>query len=157
MKITKKVLLIVAVIMASFSFSYAQELGVRFGDVSGGSVAIDGIFTTGEFSRIHADVSFGGGVGADVLWDFLYRPLGGDEFNWYAGVGPYLGIFDTKNDTNESDDTEFNLGVVGEIGLEYQFISVPISLSADYRPSLEIIDNTKFHAGGFGFNIRYVF
>ena len=57
MKITKKVLIIVAAIIASFSFSYAQELGVRFGDVSGGSVAIDGIFATGEFSRIHADVS----------------------------------------------------------------------------------------------------
>ena len=153
----KKVLLIAVVIIASYSYGTAQELGVRFGDVSGGSVAIDGVFSLGEFSRVHADLSFGNGFGADVLWDFLYRPLGGEAFNWYAGVGPYLGVFDTKNDKEDGDDTEFNLGVVGEIGLEYRFNSVPISLSADYRPSLEIIDETSFHAGGFGFNIRYVF
>ena len=30
----KKVLLIVAVVIASYSFSNAQELGIRFGDVS---------------------------------------------------------------------------------------------------------------------------
>ena len=153
----KRFLLIVAVMIASYSFSSAQELGVRFGDVSGGSVAIDGVFSTGKFSRIHADLSFGNGFGVDVLWDFLYRPLGGEAFNWYAGVGPYLGVFDTKGDSDVDDDTEFNLGVVGEIGLEYRFNSVPISLSADYRPMLEIVDDTSFHWGGFGFNVRYIF
>ncbi len=142
----KKVLLIVAVVAASYSFSNAQELGVRFGDVSGGNVAIDGLFSIGEFSRIHADVSFGKGVGIDVLWDFFYRPLGGEAFNWYMGVGPYTKI-----------DDPFKLGIVGEIGLEYHFNSVPISLSADYRPAFEIIDNTDFHAGGFGFNVRWRF
>ena len=91
----------------------AQELGLRFGDVSGGNVAIDAIFSTGEFNRLHADVSFGNGVGADLLWDFFYRPLGGEAFNWYMGVGPYLGIFDHDNGKNDADDdTEFNLGVV---------------------------------------------
>ena len=143
----KKFLLIVAVIIASYSYSGAQELGVRFGDVSGGNVAVDGIFGTGEFNRIHADVSFGNkGVGVDVLWDFLYRPLGGEAFNWYAGVGPYIIIGDV-----------FDLGIAGEIGLEYRFNTVPIALGVDWRPMFEIIDNTDFHAGGFGFNVRYVF
>ncbi len=142
----KKLLLIVAVVIASYSFSNAQELGIRFGDVSGGNVAIDAIFGTGEFSRIHADVSFGNGVGIDVLWDFLYRPLGGEAFNWYVGVGPYIQIADP-----------FWLGVAGEIGLEYKFASVPISISGDWRPLISIIESTDFHAGGFGFNVRYVF
>lgn len=153
----KKLLLIVSIILASYTFSTAQELGVRFGDVSGGSVAIDGVFSTGKFSRLHADISFGNGVGADLLWDFLYRPLGSEAFNWYVGVGPYLGVFDKDSDYEGNGGTDFNLGVVGEIGLEYRFNGLPISLSADYRPSLEIIDETKFHAGGFGLNIRYIF
>ena len=152
----KKILFIVAVLIVSISVSNAQELGIRFGDVSGGSVAVDGVFSTGEFSRIHADISFGDGVGADVLWDFLYQPLG-DDFNWYVGVGPYLGIFDTNNDKEDGDDTEFNLGVVGEIGIEYRFNGVPISLSVDYRPQFEIVDETSFHWGGYGFNVRYIF
>lgn len=72
--------------IVSYSFCNAQELGVRFGDVSGGSVAVDGVFSTSKFSRIHADVSFGNGAGIDILWDFLYRPLPGEAFNWYVGV-----------------------------------------------------------------------
>jgi hypothetical protein len=143
----KKFLLIVAVIIASYSFGNAQEIGVRFGDVSGGNVAIDGIFGTGQFSRIHADISFGHGVGVDVLWDFLYRPLGGEAFNWYAGVGPYM----------VAQNSNFDLGIAGEIGLEYRFATVPIALGVDWRPMFEIIDTTDFHAGGFGFNVRYVF
>lgn len=147
MKKTVKKLLVAAAIVMGFALtSNAQELGVRFGDVSGGNVAIDGIFSTGEFSRIHADVSFGDGLGIDVLWDFIYRPLGGEAFNWYAGVGPYMYINDP-----------FWLGAVGELGLSYTFNAIPISLSADWRPALSIIEETDFHAGGFGFNVRYVF
>lgn len=142
----RKLFLMVALVLATFSFSSAQEVGVRFGDVSGGNVAIDALFSTGDFSRIHADISFGDGVGIDVLWDFLYRPLGGEAFNWYAGVGPYIYINDP-----------FWLGVVGELGLEYRFANVPISLSFDWRPALSIIEVTDLHMGGFGLNIRYVF
>ncbi|WP_206082001.1 hypothetical protein [Maribellus sediminis] len=142
----KKGLLVLAIVMGSILASNAQELGVRFGDVSGGNVAIDGIFSTGQFSRLHADVSFGNGVGVDLLWDFIYRPLGGEAFNWYAGVGPYIQI-----------DDPFWFGAVGELGLAYTFNSIPISLSIDWRPALSIVEKTDFHFGGFGLNIRYVF
>ena len=142
----RKLVLVLFVALATATLTNAQEIGVRFGDVSGGNVAIDGVFSTGQFSRIHADVSFGNGVGIDVLWDFLYRPLGGEAFNWYAGAGPYTVIGDP-----------FALGVMGELGLEYRFNSVPISLSGDWRPAFRIIENTDFSFGGFGFNVRYIF
>ncbi len=142
----KKVLLISAFVLAGMFVSNAQELGVRFGNISAGNVAIDGVFSTGEFSKIHADVSFGSGVGIDLLWDFLYRPINGEAFKWYVGAGPYAFIGDP-----------FQLGVIGEIGLDYHFNKVPISISADWRPYFRIIDNTDFGAEGFGLNIRYVF
>jgi len=142
----KKILLVSALILSGVFISNAQELGVRFGNISGGNVAIDGIFSTGEFSKIHADVSFGNGVGIDVLWDFLYRPINGEAFKWYVGAGPYTFIGDP-----------FQLGVIAEIGLDYHFNKVPISISADWRPFFRIIDNTDFGAEGFGVNVRYVF
>jgi hypothetical protein len=142
----KKVLVLVVVLIASYSFSNAQELGVRFGDVSGGAVAVDAVFSTGQFNRIHADISFGNGVGIDALWDFIYRPLGDEAFNWYVGAGPYMFI-----------GSDFELGAVGEIGLEYRFVTIPLSLGVDYRPAFELIEHTSFHAGGFGFNVRYRF
>lgn len=137
---------LVIIVVAGFSTANAQELGIRFGSITGGNVAIDGIFSMGEFSRIHADVSFGNGVGIDVLWDFLYRPLPGEAFNWYVGAGPYTFI-----------GSNFELGVVGEIGLEYHFNEVPLAIGIDWRPYLRIIDNTDFGAEGVGLNVRYVF
>nr|WP_321354724.1 hypothetical protein [uncultured Draconibacterium sp.] len=150
----QKIVLTLVLAFAGMFIGNAQELGVRFGDVSAGSVAIDGIFSTGEFNRLHADLSFGDGVAADLLWDFLYRPLTDEAFNWYMGVGPYLAILD---EDSYDDETNFNLGAAFEIGLEYRFVDIPLALGLDYRPALEIIDNTSFHWGGFGLNVRYVF
>ena len=143
----KKVILI-SIFIISTVISRGQEIGIRFGDNIGGNVAIDGVFALGEFSRIHADVSFGhGGLGIEALWDFVHSPLGTAKgLTWYAGVGPFLWI-----------DDPFWMGVSGEIGLEYKFDGAPIVIGIDWRPSISIIEETDFWADKFGFNVRYVF
>lgn len=142
----KKLLLMFAIFCAC-QFGNAQEIGFRLGDVAGGSAAVDGVFELGKFSRIHADVSFGdGGVGIDALWDFLYKPVDGEALKWYVGAGPSMVIND-----------DFLLGASGEIGIEYRFEKAPIVLGIDWRPTLWIVEETEFHAGGFGFNARFVF
>jgi hypothetical protein len=141
----KKLFSIITVIIIFSTITSAQELGVRFGDATGGNVAVDGIFSLGSYSRIHGDVSFGDGVGIDLLWNFIYKPLGEEALNWYAGVGAFTFLGDP-----------FQLGVNGEIGLEYRF-KFPISVSADWRPAFRIVEDTDFNAGGFGLNIRYRF
>jgi hypothetical protein len=143
----KKIFLVVITSFVMYTVSNAQELGVRFGNVSAGNVAIDGMFSVSKFSRMHADVSFGnGGVGADLLWDFLYRPLGGEALNWYLGAGAYINI-----------DNPFLFGAAFEAGLEYRFKEVPIAIGMDWRPTLSIVETTDFHVEGFGLNVRYVF
>lgn len=150
----RKITLIAMLFMALGFGINAQEVGIRFGNSYGTNAAVDAIFSTGEFSRLHADISFGGGVGFDILWDFVYKPLEGEAFdwqdigtfNWYAGVGPYTFI-----------GNDFELGVVGELGLEYRFDNVPVVIGADWRPNFEIIENTSFGADGFGLNVRWVF
>lgn len=147
----KKLLLILTLAAATFTLSNAQEIGVRFGSFTGnGGVALDGIFATGDFSRIHADVSFGRGIGIDALWDFIYRPLGNEAFDWYLGAGPFLYIpFDA--------DYDFGLGAIGEIGISYTFEAVPISISGDWRPYFRLLETTNISLGGFGLNVRFVF
>jgi hypothetical protein len=142
----KKALLITLISIAFLNSAGAQELGLRFGSVTAGNVAIDGIFSTGKFSRLHADLSFGNGMGADLLWDFIYKPLGKEPINWYLGAGPYIQI-----------DDPFWFGVAGEIGLEYRFNGAPIALGLDWRPRLSIVEVTDLHVEGFGLNVRYVF
>ncbi|MHA7130432.1 outer membrane insertion C- signal [Algoriphagus namhaensis] len=127
--------------------SNAQELGIRFGNFSGNNVAVDGVFALGDFSRIHANVSFGGGgVGIDAIWHPLYRPVGNSDFMWYAGFGPSLFLGDP-----------FSLGAAGEIGIEYPIRDVPITIGADWRPVFVLIEDTNFAADGFGLNIRWRF
>ena len=127
--------------------SQAQEVGIRFGNVNGNNVAVDGVFALGDFSRIHADVSFGNdGVGIDALWNPIYDDISTSDFKWYAGFGPSLFL---------SDD--FKFGVAGEIGAEYPFADVPLTLGLDWRPYFIIVEETSFDAGGFGLNIRWRF
>ena len=84
------------------------------------------------------------------MWDFIYRPLGDEAFNWYLGAGPFLYIpFDA--------DYDFGLGAIGEIGISYTFNSVPISISGDWRPYFRLLETTNISFGGFGVNVRFVF
>ncbi|OYX17258.1 MAG: outer membrane insertion C- signal [Algoriphagus sp. 32-45-6] len=124
--------------------SKAQEIGLRFGDFYGNNVAIDGIFATGEFSRIHADVSFGGnGLGIDALWNPIYEDIPDTDLQWYAGFGPSVYLADN-----------FRFGAAGEVGAEYAFSEVPITIGLDFRPYLFLVEVTEFRAG-FGLNVRW--
>lgn len=141
----RKIILITALAFLGLQFTNAQEIGIRFGNIVGNDVAVD-LAWAFKAGRIHADVSFGDGVGVEALYDFLYAPLGDDNLYYYVGVGAYAWIGDP-----------FGLGVPAEAGLEYRFASVPLALGLDWRPAFEIIENTSFHADRFGLNLRFVF
>ncbi len=139
-----KLLLLLSFGLFFASASFAQELGVRFGDNVGGNVAIDGVFAF-KASRIHADVSFGNGVGVVAIYDFIVKPISGEAFNWYLGVGASA-LFDDP----------FELAIPGELGLEYRF-DFPLVIGADWRPTFILIENTDFKFNRFGLNIRWNF
>ena len=124
----------------------SQQIGVRVGDAVGGNYALDALVPLFRGNKLHLDVSFGDAVGVEALWDFLYRSLPGKSFSIYAGLGPSA-VFDDK--------TLF--GLSAETGLEYRFKKIPISLSGDWRPTWWFAGDSDFKAGGYGFNIRYVF
>ena len=149
MKLVRRLFVLVALLTAGSLTAQGQELGVRFGNVTAGDFAVDAVFSSGQFSRIHADLSLSNDVlGIDALWDFLYKPFEaeGETFFWYVGAGPFLGIGD-----------DFSLGAVGEIGIEYQFRDVPLVLGMDWRPGFRLIDETDFNVDGFGLSLRFVF
>ena len=140
----KKLILVLFITAMLTGLATAQEVGVRFGDIVGNNVAVDGVFDF-KGKRIHADVSFGDGVGIEALYDFIVKPLEGEAFYYYIGAGAFTWLGDP-----------FRLGILGELGLEYRFNGVPIALGLDWRPSFRIIDETKFHFDRFGLNVRWV-
>ena len=147
MKFIKHIVLVSAFGLFFANVGYSQELGLRFGNALGNSssVAVDGVFALGKFSRLHADVSFGNGIALEVLWDFISRPIPDSPVSWYVGVGPSLYL-----------SNPFGLGAAGEIGLEYHFDDVPLAIGLDFRPTFILVEKTGF-SSGFGLNIRYVF
>jgi hypothetical protein len=107
-------------------------------------VALDAIFSTGKYSRVHADVSFGNnGLGLDALWNPIYDDISDTNLKLYAGFGPSVYLADN-----------FRLGAAGEVGIEYAFSEVPITLGLDYRPYLFLVEVTEFRSG-FGLNARW--
>lgn len=145
MKNLKLLVLVFGLALFATLESHAQEVGLRFGNVNGNNVALDGVFSLGEFSRVHADLSFGNdGVGIDALWNPVYDEIGSSDFKWYAGFGPSIFL---------SED--FKFGAAGEIGAEYLFTEVPITIGLDWRPYFILVEETSFDAGGFGLNIRW--
>jgi hypothetical protein len=144
MKTIKLFALLMGIVILSTLESQAQEIGLRFGQLNGNNVAVDGIFATGKFSRIHANVSFGGnGLGIDALWNPIYEDIPDTDFKWYAGFGPSIYLAD-----------DFRFGGAGEVGAEYAFTEVPITVGLDFRPYLFLIEQTEFRAG-FGLNVRW--
>jgi len=144
----KKVLLSAMLLLALSFNAKAQEVGVRWGNIGRDTdnFGLDAILHAGQFSRIHADVSFGSNVGLDALYDFAYRPLGSSNLKWYAGIGPSF-----------SFGNPFWFGASGEAGLEYQFKRLPLTLGADYRPTYWFVDQAEWGTGGWGVNLRYRF
>ena len=51
----------------------------------------------------------------------------------------------------------FNLGLVGQIGLDYYIPGVPFCVTADYRPCLFFGTGEGFDGGAFAFGFHYCF
>lgn len=138
---------IVLVCLMFFAYHMsAQEIGVRFGDMYGNNIALDATIPI-KNKRIHATVSFGGNVGVDAIYDFAVASMfRSPDLRYYAGVG-LTTLF----------ASEFKLGVMGEVGIEYGFPRTPLTIGLDYRPAIMVIENMDFIYGNFGLNIRYRF
>lgn len=93
-----------------------------------------------------------------------------DGFNWYAGFGPQLGLYSYKDnyywDANKKEyvegtgsKTDFALALAGQLGVEYNFPSVPFQISLDWRPAVRILPNMgdAFMYEGIGLGLRYRF
>lgn len=138
---------IVLVCLMFFAYHLsAQEIGVRFGDMYGNNIALDATFPI-KSKRVHATVSFGDNIGVDAIYDFAVESIfRSPDLRYYVGLG-LTTLF----------SSEFKLGVMGELGIEYGFPRTPVTIGLDYRPAVIVIEKMDFIYGNFGLNVRYRF
>ena len=83
----------------------------------------------------------------------IHQPMPSAEgMKWFYGAGAYIGFDADKNNVNRS-----LMGAQGIIGLDYKFPNLPLNLSLDWKPELNIIDNINFEPSAIGFSMRFTF
>lgn len=136
----KKIILVAALVLGFAAAAAAQPraIGIRGGFGAGVSYQ----HTVGA-NFIDADLGFGNGLNLAATYNWmLAQPQWTSRGEWgvYAGPGAALGL-------GFGDASFFNVGVAGEVGLEYTFW-FPLQLSVDIRPQLGLV--TAGGASAFG-------
>ena len=80
-------------------------------------------------------------------------PVIADGFNLVYGLGAHVGGASSR------DDSALVVGADVILGLEYKLPEIPIAISVDYRPFLDMVKLWKpcFRAYDFGIGVKYCF
>ncbi len=148
----KKTFLFISLI-SFFSISltaqeYKTAVGIRLGP---NSPAIAPGFTVKHFldekHAIEGIVGVNNGIGVCGLYEWHFPITSVEHLQWYAGVGAYAAY---------RYSTSF-IGGAGVIGVDYKFPDIPLNISIDWKPELNIIESVGFEASGVGFSARFTF
>lgn len=79
--------------------------------------------------------------------------------DWYYGFGAHVGFWD-DTDSGPWDEGDFDgpmIGADGIIGMEYTFEEVPVNLSLDWKPAINLFGYDGFWSDNVALSIRYTF
>ncbi len=143
--------LLVILVASSFTLLKAQDykvaLGVRLSNSTptlNNSVSIK--YFMNQQNALEGLVSFGSRFGIGGLYEF-HKPTTATGLNWFFGGGAYIGF----------QDSNTYFGPTGIIGLDYKFTNVPLNLSLDWKPELDIIPSINFVPDAFALSARFTF
>lgn len=96
--------------------------------------AIEGIF------------SLANGTGICGLYE-IHQPIGVENLSLYAGAGGYVGF----------NHNVSSIGGAGILGIDYKFTSIPINISVDWKPELNLTPRVYFEPEAIDFSARFTF
>lgn len=159
----KKVTFVFLLTLAIGSFSnlsaqdYKTALGVRLSSSNAlqnnsisikqfvsEKVAIEGLFTFGDPISLGALVE-------------THKSLSPAGLSYFYGAGGYIAFLKKINTTTSKTTTDPNFGAQGVIGLDYKFTNVPLNISLDWKPELNIVSDINFEPAAIGFSARFTF
>ncbi|MDD3107906.1 MAG: hypothetical protein PHV49_01670 [Alistipes sp.] len=126
--------------------NYNWAIGVR------GGVTATGLSVRHNFdpaNSIEGILDFVQGFNVYALYE-RNIPVISNGFDFYYGGGINLGSWGYK-------EGEFTMGINAIVGLEYKVPDAPVAISVDYKPNLNFIGKTGFHAADFGIGLKFAF
>jgi hypothetical protein len=163
-QITMKRILFVSLITIAICFvnsvnaqDYKTALGVRLSSqtaMQNNSISIKHFIS--EKTAIEGLFTFGDPLALGVLLEF-HKPLSASGLTYFYGGGGYLGFVKKVNTNTQKTTTDPNFGAQGVIGLDYKFANVPLNLSLDWKPELNIVSDINFEPAAIGFSARFTF
>jgi len=126
---------------------YRNAVGIRLGP---SAPAVKSGITYKHFlnnnNALEGILSFGDGFTVCGLYE-IHKPLATENLQWLIGFGAYAGV------TNKIT----NVGAAGVVGLDYQFGGIPLNLTLDWKPELNLIEKVGFEGSTVGLSVRYIF
>lgn len=143
-------LLIVAFTTALSAQNYKTGIGVRLGYDSG--LTLKNFFSPAS--------AFEGILSASPhyfqltgLYEYQQPLSGAPNLDWYLGLGAHLGNI---YDKHYAGDNKLLLGADLIAGLEYIFPQAPFTISLDWKPSINFVNNyNDYWYAGFALSLRY--
>ncbi len=118
--------------------------GITFKHFTGGNAALEFILAP----RHH-------GFEAVGLYELHANAFSVPRLNWYYGVGGHVGFYDgSRYGKFDRRDNFMALGVDGIVGLEYNIPAIPINISVDFKPALNLVGYVGLWFDG-AFSVRY--
>ena len=137
--------------------NYSSAIGVRGGSLNG--------ITFKQFIGSNSAVEVIGasrwrGFHLTGLYEKHATAFNNSQFQWYYGAGGHVGFYDAYRGHPYFDDDDYGrdyiiLGIDGILGLEYQIIETPFTVSVDWKPEFNITGYSGFWFGDGGLSIRY--
>lgn len=159
----KKILLVILVVAIAGTLNradaqgYKTALGVRLSSsnaMQNNSVSFKQFIT--DKAAIEALFTFGDPLALGALLE-LHQPLNAPGLSWYYGGGGYIGFVKTLNTATGKEKSDPNFGAQGVIGLDYKFNNIPLNISLDWKPELNLVSDINFEPAAIGFTARFTF
>ena len=136
---------------------YKTALGVR---LSSSAANVNNSISIKHFlnqkTAIEGLFSFGDPLAFGVLLE-KHKSLQTAGLQWFYGAGGYLSFIKTYNPNKLRNETNANFGAQGVIGLDYKFTGIPLNLSLDWKPELNLVSDINFEPAAIGLTARFTF
>jgi hypothetical protein len=137
--------------------AYKTAVGVRLSNSAAmvnNSVSLKHFLN--ESTAVEALLSFGDPLAIGALLE-KHKPLSTEGLQWFYGGGGYISFVKTYIPDKGKNETNTNFGAQGVLGLDYKFANLPLNISLDWKPELNLVTDINFEPAAIGFTARFVF